>query len=86
MKYFVCAVRDAALNAFNRPFFSPSRGIAQRSFGDEVNRSGSEMHGHPEDYELWCFGEWDDEGEFLLNGRERIVRALDVVKGGKDVS
>lgn len=56
----VVAVRDSALDAFDRPFFTPSIGVAVRSFGDEIKRPDSPMHKHPEDFELWHLGEYDD--------------------------
>lgn len=58
MKVF--SVRDRALDAFGQPIFSPSTGLAVRSFADEVNRVGSDFNKHPEDYDLYEVGEWDD--------------------------
>ncbi|QKI28884.1 VP5 [Trichosanthes kirilowii gokushovirus] len=61
--FVVCAVRDAAMAAFNRPFFAPAVGAAIRSFTDEVNRKveGNPLAAHPEDYELFQLGSWNDE-------------------------
>ena len=59
MKVF--SVRDRALDAFGQPIFSPSTGLAVRSFSDEVNRPGSDFNKHPEDYDLYEVGQWDDE-------------------------
>ena len=42
MKYAVCAVKDRAVDAFNRPIYVPTIGVAIRSFTDEVNRKDSE--------------------------------------------
>lgn len=58
--YIVVAVRDRAMDAFMQPFFVPSIGMALRSFGDEVNRSESPMYSHPEDYDLYQIGSYDD--------------------------
>lgn len=81
MKHIVCSVSDRAVGSFMRPFFAPSRGWAQRSFADEVKREGSEMHSHPEDYELHYLGEWDDVTARFINAPEIevIVRAKDLV-------
>lgn len=56
-----CAVHDRQLNAFMRPFVAQSPGQAIRSFRDEVNREGSEMNRHPEDYTLYRVGVWDQQ-------------------------
>lgn len=61
MKLVVCAVKDRAVNAYNRPIFVPTVGVAIRSFNDEANRKDSEMNNHPEDYDLYELGSWDDE-------------------------
>lgn len=58
--FVVCAVRDAALDAFFPPIFVRSTGEAMRSFMDEVNRDGSPMQAHPSDYELFLIGSYDD--------------------------
>lgn len=56
----VCSIRDSAVNAFMRPFFVTAVGQAIRSFGDEVNRKDSDMYSHPDDYELFELGLFDD--------------------------
>lgn len=59
----VCAVRDRAASAFGRPMFLPSKGIAIRSFADEINRVDHEnlMNRHPDDFELFYLGTFDEE-------------------------
>lgn len=63
MKLIACAVRDSAANAFMRPFFVPTTGLAIRSFSDEVNRADKDnaMYQHPEDYELFEVGDFNEE-------------------------
>lgn len=63
---FVCAVRDRALDAFMQPFFTQSLGVAERSFGDEVNRAESPMHAHANDYDLHLIGTYDDATGLLV--------------------
>lgn len=79
----VLAVRDEALQAFSRPFFVPTVGIALRSFMDEVNRLVPEnpMAQHPKDFSLFKLGEWDeDSGQFVnLPVPERLGSAIDFV-------
>jgi hypothetical protein len=62
MKLIVCSVRDTAADAFGRPYFVPSVGIAIRSFTDEVNRQADDnpLHNHRKDFALYELGEYDD--------------------------
>lgn len=83
MKLYVCAVRDSALQAFARPIFVPSVGVAMRSFMDEVNRAEKEnaLHAHPEDFELHLLALYDEElGKFEETERRCLVRAKEVKK------
>lgn len=81
MKYAVCAVKDRAVDAFNRPLFVPTIGVAIRSFQDEFNRKDSELAAHPEDYDLYHLGEWDDQTAIYtaLEAPRVITRAQDLV-------
>lgn len=84
MDLVLCSVFDAAADAYARPMFVPSRGLAVRSFTDEVNRASPDniMHQHPEDFSLFCLGTFDDcTGKFvLLPVPELMLRAFNVVK------
>lgn len=62
MIQIICAVKDRAADAFGRPLFVPSVGLAIRSFSDEVNRSDSEnqMFNHSDDFDLYEIGSFDD--------------------------
>lgn len=62
-KLIAVAVRDRQVDAFNRPFFVPSVGIAIRSFTDEVNREAPDnpMNRHAADFELFRIGTYDEE-------------------------
>lgn len=80
MIYSVCAVKDRAIDAFNRPIYVPTIGVAIRSFNDEVARKDSEMANHPEDYDLYELGQWDDQTAIYtaLEAPRVITRAQDV--------
>lgn len=77
--FCVVAVHDSALDAFSRPFFTPTTAAAVRSFTDEVNRGSSDnpLHVHPEDYTLYEVAKWDEStGVF-----ESIVPRTMLVRG-----
>jgi len=81
--YVVCAVRDAALQAYMQPFFTPTSGAGIRAFMDEVKRKDSPMGSHPADYELFDLGTYNDaDGSFTMYPQPRplmtATRALEV--------
>lgn len=60
MNHIIVAVLDRAMDAYGRPFFVPALGAAIRSFQDEVNNKESPMNKHPDDYDLYRLGIYDD--------------------------
>lgn len=80
MKLLIVSVFDQAANAYNRPYFSPSLGLAIRSFTDEVNRDAPEnpMFAHPADFSLAHLGFFDDNSGLLQTleaGPKIVIRA-----------
>lgn len=82
MVLIVVGIRDTAVDAFMRPWFVPSTGMAIRSFQDEVRNAESPMAKHPADYTLFQLGSFDeDSGKFEnLDSPRQLVRGLDVAK------
>lgn len=78
----VVAVFDRAVNAFSRPFFAPSNGAAVRSFNDEINRRGedNQMFRHPEDFDLYSLGRWEDSTGLFEGKPELLVRGKDCLQ------
>jgi hypothetical protein len=69
MYLHICSIFDSATQAYGRPIAVPSRGLAVRSFSDEVNRPGADntMHNHPDDFELHAIGGFDDSTGMLTS-------------------
>jgi len=78
----VCAVFDVAAGCYSRPWFFASKGLAIRTFQDEVARDAPDnaMFKHPADFRLFYLGRFDDNAgrfdcvaspELLLNGSDR---------------
>lgn len=63
MKLQVVSVYDKAAAAYMRPFFVNAIGQAIRSFQDEIVRQADDnpMCRHPDDYQLFRLGTFDDE-------------------------
>lgn len=81
----VVAIKDNAAAAFQRPAFAQHIGTAMRSFADETNRADRDnpMYQHPEDFELYHLGTYDDDtGRFenlafpvqLLTGKNAAIQ------------
>lgn len=67
MNLSVFSVFDSKIGAFMTPFFMRSRGEALRAFSDAVNKEGSNMGPHAEDFTLFLLGDWDDgSAKFVL--------------------
>lgn len=76
MKLVLCSVKDRAADAYGRPMFVPSVGVAIRSFSDEVNRkdADNQLYNHPDDFDLYELGEFDDNtGLFALYEQPKLL-------------
>lgn len=87
MKTLVVSVRDIRGGFWGQPYFVISTGSAVRSFMDQCNKKSDQdnvLAAHPEDFELWHFGSYDDEsGTFDLfdpADRIRLITGKDSVQ------
>lgn len=80
MKRLMFSVFDRAATTFGQPIFAVSRGVAVRSFTDEVNRSDSQLNQHADDYDLYEVGSFEDDSA-VVSAKEPI----ELVVRGKDV-
>lgn len=80
MKLVILAVRDRAADAFANPFYAPTIGAAVRGFSDEMNKSDSRLRLHPEDYDLFELGTFDDNsGVFNCHAPRQVAVGKDLV-------
>lgn len=81
-KQYVYAVYDTAAQMYLNPMHFNARGLAPRSFADEVNRAHDEniIFKHPNDFELHFIAEFDTiEGTYITPPKpERVARAIDL--------
>ena len=76
MKLVLCSMKDRAADAFARPMFVPSIGVAIRSFSDEINRQAddNQLYQHPDDFDLYDLGVFDDSnGKFELHDEPKQI-------------
>lgn len=82
MKLAICVMRDSAAQTFGVPQFQVSKGTALRAFGDEVNRQAQDnaFFTHPEDFELYYLGVYDDQKSSfeLVPEPELLARGQDL--------
>lgn len=82
MQQVIISVKDTAAQAFGRPIFVPTTAVAVRSFRDEVNRKDStdDMSRHPDDFELYEIGSFDDSNGIIavLETPRLVARAKDL--------
>lgn len=79
MRYKVFSIRDRAADLFCQPFYSHSTGAAVRSFTDEINNPQGNFYKHPEDYDLYELGTFDDEfGQFTTDNPRQVCVGKDV--------
>lgn len=83
--FVILAVRDRAMDAFMQPFFVPALGLGVRSFSDEVNRPESPMFAHPDDYDLFHIGHYDDATALveLVSPPRQVAIGKDVHRAGQ---
>lgn len=62
MIFQIVSVHDRAANGYGRPIYVAALGQAIRSFQDEINRAApdNEMHRHPDDFDLFHIGTFND--------------------------
>ncbi|AXH78052.1 MAG: nonstructural protein [Microviridae sp.] len=80
----IYAVKDLAVQVFGTPFFVRAKGEAIRSFQDEANNTSSDsaIAKHPEDYELYILGHYDEQtGQITPCDIELVARAKDLLRG-----
>lgn len=82
MKKLLCGVRDVPAKAMiGIPMLFSHVAVATRWFGDLLSDPNSVVSKHPQDYELVCYGEYDEsvdafegvEPQTLFSGREWLA-------------
>jgi len=80
----VYAIRDVKANHYATPFFMASNGLAIRAFSDLVSDPKTTLNRHPDDFQLFVIGEYDDNsGELLPSMPEFLSNASEYIKINK---
>lgn len=59
MKKLMYVIFDSKAGTYNTPIFFPTQAVAERSAIDALTDADSEIARHPEDYTMFCIGEYD---------------------------
>mgnify|MGYP000426986884 CR=1 FL=1 len=83
MQKKVYSIHDTKAEAFIQPFFAPTDGLALRMFEDNVNNKDSQLNMHPEDFNLYQVGQWDDNKGLIEpeTPPKHIGTAIEYLKG-----
>lgn len=81
MKLEIFSIKDRQLDAFMQPWCAQAIGQASRMFTDEVNNKEGAMNKHPEDYDLYHIGRFDqrtgkietNDGAILVTLGQNVV-------------
>lgn len=76
MKTKMYAVYDAKVKAFNTPIHYRNAAEATRSFADACNDPKTTLCQHPEDYQFFEIGEYDDENGVAITYETKIPLGL----------
>mgnify|MGYP000217629338 CR=1 FL=1 len=61
MRLFMYSIYDTCAGAYNRPFCDQADGAAIRAFGDIAQDADHPFGKHPEHYQLFRLGTFDDQ-------------------------
>jgi len=88
VKFGIYAIYDSKAEAFARPFFFPTKGMAMRAFTDHVSDPSTPVGQHPADYTLFHIGEWDDhEGHIQMReAKESMGSGIQYLPGDGQLS
>lgn len=76
------SIRDQKSEVYNLPFFQKTHGEAERSFRTTAMDQKTTICQHPEDFDLYFLGEYDDNtGKFQPNETpQHILKAIDCIQ------
>lgn len=82
----VFAILDTKTGIYSHPIFLPTVGAMMRAWVDHANDPRSSICKHPEDYTLFCIGDYDDQTGKFINALtpESLGVAAEVIRGNID--
>jgi len=80
-KLKVFSIRDSKAEVYNQPWFAKTYGDGERTFHKITNDPQSMVNTYPDDFDLYCLGEYDDQSGLLvpLDTPKHIIKGVQVV-------
>ena len=74
MIYILCAIHDRSVNAYVNLHCVRAEGQAIRQFMDAINnKDGGSIHAHPDDYDLYRVGTYNDDDASITPEQPRKI-------------
>lgn len=73
MKLFVCSVLDKGAAIFSPPMFVRHVQEAKRSVQQAARDPKTMLAQYPEQYSLWCIGQFDDGTGEIITGKHELL-------------
>lgn len=81
MIHQLIAVKDVKAGHYAKPVAVPTDAVGVRAFQDAVNDKSTEYAKHPEDYEIWNIGTYDDNsGKVVASEPRQLASAVALIK------
>jgi len=76
------SIRDVRVEAYNRPSFVQNENVMRRSVEEALMSESHAFAFHPEDFQVFYIGEFDDQtGKFEPVAPEHVFNVVDCKKG-----
>lgn len=77
----IFSVRDQKTEIYNQPFYQKTHGEAERSFRQLVNDPKSTINAHPQDFDLYYLGDYDDNSGKMApcDTPQHVIKAVDCI-------
>lgn len=87
MKHRIFSIRDTKAEFYYTPFAQKTLGEAERSFSDLAANDKTSIGQHPEDFDLYYLGDFDDQsGKFEpLPAPQHVIKAAHTVRSANDM-
>ncbi len=70
-------IYDTKTESFSNPFFAPTQGAAIRIFSDSASDPATLLNKHPQDFQLYEIGSWNDNTAELLGTKRHPLGTAD---------
>ena len=76
----IYSVYDDKAQVWTQPFFQMNDAVAQRSISNAANQEGHNFNMNPEDYALYCIGEFNDEDGTIVSTNTKLLDVATLIR------